>query len=322
MIFSSFERNGRNMKIAIMGTGGVGGLFGARLAQSGSDVTFIARGAHLEAIRKTGLKIVSEHRGDVHLANAKATDSPAEVGAVDFVFFTVKLWDTEPAAQAIKPLIGENTAVISFQNGVQRDEILSEILGCEHVVGGISYVASFIEEPGIVCQRGFAQKLVFGEYSGMRSKRVEELALQCAAADIEAEIPIDINLAMWEKFVFLVAMSSVTASTRQKIGPVRSDPHTRKLLVDVMTEAIAVGRAKGVPLGDDVVPSQLAYVDGLAPDVTASMEQDLRRGNRLELPWLSGAVVELGEKFGIPTPVNRTLCAVLSPYVMGGRNDD
>lgn len=305
------------MKFAIMGTGGVGGLFGARLAKVGCDVTFIARGAHLAAIKKHGLKIVSEHRGDIDLADAKATDSPADVGPVDYVFFAVKLWDTESAAKAIKPMLGENTAVISFQNGVQRDEILSEVLGHKHVVGGISYVASFIEEPGVIRQRGFAQKLVFGEYSGERSKRIEELALQCAAAEIEANIPADISVAMWEKFVFLVAMSSVTASTRQRIGPVRSEPKTRKLLVDVMTEAIAVGRAKGVALGDDVVERQLAYVDGLAPDVTASMEEDLRRGNRLELPWLSGAVVDLGEKLGVATPVNQVLCGVLAPYVMG-----
>lgn len=305
------------MKFAIMGTGGVGGLFGARLAKVGCDVTFIARGAHLAAIKKDGLRIVSEHRGDVNLADAKATDSPAEVGPVDYVFFTVKLWDTEAAAESIKPLIGENTAVISFQNGVQRDETISEIVGRKHVVGGISYVASFIEKPGVILQRGFAQKLVFGEYSGEKSKRVEELALQCAVAEIEASIPADIEVAMWEKFVFLVAMSSVTASTRQRIGPVRTDPKTRNLLVDVMTEAIAVGRAKGVALDDDVVERQLAYVDGLAPDVTASMEEDLRRGNRLEMPWLSGAVVELGEELGVSTPVNQALCAVLSPYVMG-----
>jgi 2-dehydropantoate 2-reductase len=305
------------LKIAIMGTGGVGGLFGARLAKAGCDVTFIARGAHLQAIKKNGLKILSEHRGDIHLPDAKATDSPADIGVVDFVFFTVKLWDTETAAHAIKPLIGDNTAVISFQNGVQRDEVLSSILGRKHVVGGISYVASFIEEPGVVCQRGFAQKLVFGEYSGERSKRVEDLAIECASAEIEADIPPDIQIALWEKFVFLVAMSSVTAATRQRIGPVRSEPHTRKLLIDVMREAIAVGRAKRVPIGDDLIDRQLAYVDGLAPDVTASMQQDLSKGNRLELPWLSGAVVELGSQLNVPTSVNETLYAVLSPYVMG-----
>lgn len=307
------------MKIAVMGTGGVGGLFGARLAKAGFDVSFIARGAHLEAIKANGLKVVSEHRGDVHLTAPEATDSPADIGPVDFVFFTVKLWDTESAAEAIRPLINSDTAVISFQNGVQRDDVLRSILGEGHVLGGISYVAATLQEPGVICQRGFVQKLVFGEYSGERSPRVNDLAAACAKAEIEYDIPADIEKALWEKFVFLVAMSSVTASTRQQIGAVRSNPDTRNLLIDVMKEAMEVGRAKGVKLSDDLVDRQLAYMEGLAPDVTASMEHDLRHGNRLELPWLSGAVVQIGKELNVSTKVNQVLYSVLSPYIMGSR---
>ncbi len=305
------------MKIAIMGTGGVGGLFGARLAKAGFDVSFVARGAHLEAIKKNGLKVVSEHRGDVHLTTPQATDNPADIGLVDFVFFTVKLWDTESAAEAIRPMIGANTGVISFQNGVQRDDLLRSILGPTHVLGGISYVAATIQEPGVICQRGFVQKLVFGEYSGEHSQRVNELAAACAKAEIEYDIPKDIQKALWEKFVFLVAMSSVTASTRQQIGAVRSNPDTRNLLIEVMKEAMEVGRAKGVDLSDDLVERQMAYMEGLAPDVTASMEHDLRHGNRLELPWLSGAVVQIGKELNVSTKVNQVLYSVLSPYIMG-----
>ncbi len=310
------------MKIAVMGTGGVGGLFGARLAKAGFDVSFIARGAHLAAIKKRGLKIISEHRGDVHLESPHATDDPSEVGEVDFVFFTVKLWDTESAAQSIRPMVGQkkNTGVISFQNGVQRDDVLRSVLGAKHVLGGISYVAATIQEPGVICQRGYVQKLVFGEYSGDRTQRVCRLAEACAKAEIECDIPPDIEKALWEKFVFLVAMSSVTASTRQQIGAVRSNPDTRNLLVDVMKEAMQVGRAKGVKLSDDLVDRQLAYMEALAPDVTASMEHDLRNGNRLELPWLSGAVVQLGKELNVKTPVNQVLYSVLSPYVMGRQN--
>lgn len=308
------------MKIAIMGTGGVGGLFGARLARAaGCEVTFIARGAHLNAIRKNGLIVTSEHRGDVHLKRIDVTDNPKDVGTVDFVLFTVKLWDTEAAAQAILPMIGKHTGVISLQNGVQRDDVLRACIGAEHVLGGISYVAATIAEPGVICQRGYVQKLVIGEYSGQRTRRVEQLKEACAQADIECEIPDDIEKALWEKFVFLVAMSSVTASTRKQIGAVRTNSDTRNLLVDVMKEAIQVGRAKGVDLQDDLVDRQLRYMDALAPDVTASMEHDLRQGNRLELPWLAGSVIELGKEFNVPTPVNRVLYSVLSPHIMGSK---
>lgn len=308
------------MKIAVMGTGGVGGLFGTRLAQTGCDVTFIARGHHLEAIRKHGLRVLSEHLGDALIAKAKATSDPTEVGVVDHILFTVKLWDTESAARLIKPMVGENTAVISLQNGVARDEVLRREVGEKHVVGGISYVAATIEEPGVIIQRGNAQKLVIGEYGAEPSSpRVQKLKEACEKAGIEVTIPDDIEKALWNKFVALVGMSTLTAATRLSVGPVRENPETRALLVRTMKEVYEVGLKKGVNLESSIVDTQMQYMDSLAPDVTASMEHDLRHGNRLELPWLAGAVVDMGKELGVETPVCSILSAILSPYLMGDR---
>ena len=213
------------MKIAVMGSGGVGGLFGARLAQAGFDVHFVARGAHLQAICKNGLKIESELCGDAHITPAKATSNPADIGPVDYVLFTVKLWDTESAAEQIKPLIGDKTAVMSLQNGVVRDDILRRAVGADNVIGGISYVGATIKAPGVIAQKGHIQKLVFGEYGrSPQSPRVVQLKKACEKANVEVEIPADIEQALWEKFVALVGMSTVLASARQTIGPVRDNP--------------------------------------------------------------------------------------------------
>ncbi len=272
------------MKIAVMGTGGVGGLFGARLAQAGYDVHFIARGAHLEAIGKNGLTVESELCGDAHIFPAKVTNSPAEIGPVDYVLFAVKLWDTESAADLIKPLIAEETAVMSLQNGVVRDDILRGAVGAKHVIGGISYVGATIRAPGIIAQKGHIQKLVFGEYGETpQSLRVVQFKEACERANIEVEIPTDMERALWEKFVALVGMSTVLASARQTIGPVRENPDTRALLHLVMDEVRHVALKKGIKLDDDIVQQKIGYLDTLAADVTASMEHDLRQGNRLEL---------------------------------------
>jgi 2-dehydropantoate 2-reductase len=306
------------MKIAIMGAGGVGGLFGARLAQAGNEVHFIARGAHLEAISKNGLKIESELCGDAHISPARATSDPSKVGSVDYVLFTVKLWDTESAAELIKPLLGKQTAVISLQNGVVRDDILRKAVGSEYVMGGISYVGATIKAPGIIAQKGHIQKLVFGEYGAhSESPRVVRLKEACERANIGVEIPADIERALWEKYVVLVGMSTVLASARQTIGPVRENPETRALLLSVMEEVRQVALAKGIKLDEGLVQAKIGYLDTLAPDVTASMEHDLRHGNRLELPWLAGMVVAMGQTLGVATPTCTVLTAILSPYVMG-----
>jgi 2-dehydropantoate 2-reductase len=305
------------MKIAIMGTGGVGGLFGARLAQAGFDVTFIARGAHLDAIKTHGLQVHSPDRGNILIKPAQAVSDPKGVGIVDYVFLTVKLWDTDSAVELIKPMIGDQTTVISFQNGISRDDVLREKLGKQHVLGGISYVGATIQGPGVIEQRGSVQKLVFGEYGGAKSERVLALQKACETAEIEVVVPDDIEKALWEKFIVLVAMSSITACCRSSIGPVRENAKTRALLEAVMKEVAAVGKARGVDIADDIVTRQLGYLDNLGGDVTASMEHDLRHGNKLELPWLAGTVVALGHELNVATPTCDFVCAILAPYVDG-----
>lgn len=305
------------MKFAMMGSGGVGGVFGAHLADAGYDVAFIARGAHLKGMKTRGLKVRGATPNDLHINPVKATSDPAEIGPVDYVFINVKLWDTEDAARAILPLIGAETAVISFQNGINKDDILRVHVGQQHIVGGASYVAATIAEPGVIQQKGTAQKLVFGEYNRTRSERLEKLSEACSKAHIKAVLADDIEAYLWEKFVVLIAMSAVTSSCRLPIGKVRSEQATRELLLDAMREAAAIGKAKGVRIPDDIVEKQMGYLDNLAPDVSSSMHYDIEHGNRLELPWLSGTVVQLGKQLNIPTPVNRALVGVLSPHVMG-----
>ncbi len=303
-----------------MGTGGVGGLFGARLAQAGTDVTFIARGAHLEAIKTHGLQVISPDRGNILIKNAQAVSEAKSVGLVDYIFLTVKLWDTDSAVELIKPMVGEHTTVISFQNGISRDDILKAKLGAEHVLGGISYVGATIQAPGVIEQRGTVQKLVFGEYGGTKTERVLALQKACESAAIEVVVPDDIEKALWEKFVVLVAMSSITACCRSSIGVVRENPETRALLQAVMNEVVAVAKARGVAISADIVERQMAYLDNLGRDVTASLEHDLRHGNKLELPWLAGTVVTLGRELNVATPVCSFVSAILSPFIGGSRN--
>jgi 2-dehydropantoate 2-reductase len=294
------------MKILVMGAGAVGGYFGARLAAAGSDVTFVARGAHLAAIRDQGLRIESP-LGNVHVKPAKVTDDPTSAGIVDAALFAVKLWDTEEAAERLRPVVAPGTAVISLQNGVQKDEVLRSVLGSEAIVGGVSYIAATIAQPGVIRHTGKLQKIVLGEYDGNRSARCLALLEACKRAGIEAELNDDIERAIWEKFVFIVGLSATTSAIRLPIGPIRSHLETRALLLDVMREAVTVGRAGGVRLDPNFAEDRLAFCDTVSPDMTSSMHMDLERGNRLELRWLSGAVVELGQKRGVPTPANRVL---------------
>jgi 2-dehydropantoate 2-reductase len=322
------------MRIAVMGSGAVGGYFGARLALAGADVTFIARGAQLDAIRENGIRLQSG-AGDAHLPTAKATNDPAEVGPVDVVMFSVKLWDTEIAAHAIQPMIGPNTAVISFQNGVRKDELLRAVLGEGPVVGGVCYIAAALEQPGVIVHKGALARLIFGEYGPTAGESVAAIGAPAAnapgrhaavlgeflaaarAAGIQAELSADIRRAIWEKFVFLVGLSATTSASRQNVGVVRSDPALRRTLLEVMKETVAVARREGVDLPADYDEQRLAFFDGLPETMTSSMHHDLDRGNRLELDYLSGDVVARGERLGVPTPVNRTIAAVLRPYAEG-----
>jgi 2-dehydropantoate 2-reductase len=304
------------MRIAIMGSGGVGGYFGARLASAGCDVTFIARGAHLEAMRRDGL-LVESKLGNVHIEKPRLASDAAAVGPVDLVLFGVKLWDTEAAARAILPLVGPDTGVVSFQNGVQKDELLRSVVGEEAVMGGVCYIAATIARPGVIQHGGAMQKLVFGEYGGKPPARALALLDACSKAGIDAEISADIRRATWEKFVFLVGLSATTATMRVPVGTVRSHARSRAMLLDAMREVVAVGRAEGVALAEDFADNRLAFCDGLPPEMNASMRNDLERGNRLEVEWLSGDVVARGARLGVPTPVNRTVYDILSVHAQG-----
>ena len=306
------------MKIAFMGAGGVGGLIGARLAHAGCDVSFIARGAHLAAMREHGLRLESSV-GNVHLPKPRATDDPATIGPVDIVIFSVKLWDTEAAARAILPLIGPETGVISLQNGVVKDDILRPIIGAKALMGGVAYMGTAIARPGVIQHTGTVQRVVFGEYDGRRSKRAEALLEWCRKAGLDAAISDDIRRTLWEKFAFLVGMAAVTATIRLPIGPIRSHPLTREFYLDAMREAAAVGRAHGVNLPADFAEERMAFVDTLPPTMTASLQLDLERGNPLEVEWLSGAVVKLGAAVGVPTPIHRAARDILILHAKGGR---
>jgi 2-dehydropantoate 2-reductase len=304
------------MRITIMGSGGVGGFFGGRLAQAGHDVTFIARGAHLAALREQGLRVHSA-LGDLHLPQVRASDDPAAGGTPDVVIFGVKLWDTVAAAQQLKPLLGPQSVVISFQNGVVKDDLLREALGSRHVAGGAAYIAATIGAPGVIQHNGRIARLVFGEYDGQPSERLAQFAAACEAAGIAHELTPRIRLALWEKFVFLVGLSATTTLARLPIGPIRDHPRARTFLHDLMDEATQVGRAEGVPLPPEYAESRLAFADGLPPDMTSSMHHDLQRGNRLELPWLSGDVVARGRRLGVATPCHRAVVDMLSLHADG-----
>ena len=304
------------MRIAVVGAGGVGGGFGAALAQAGADVSFLARGAHLAAMRSAGLKVVSP-RGDSHLVPTRATDDPAEIGPVDIVLFCVKLWDVESAGEAIKPLVGPDTAVIPLQNGIDAPERLIPILGKDAVMGGVAQISASIVAPGVIQQVGTFMRMVFGELDGTRSKRAEDFLALCLKAGFDATLSDQILTELWMKFILLATNAGITAATRRPIGELRDDPDIRPVMLAALREVFEVGKAKGVPLPADAVDKTLAFMDHAPPAMKASMALDLERGNRLELPWLNGKVVELGRQLGVPTPTHSMMYAVLKPYIMG-----
>jgi 2-dehydropantoate 2-reductase len=304
------------MRIAVVGTGGVGGGFGAALAKAGADVTFIARGAHLAAMQGQGLK-VQGGRGETHLVPTKATDDPASIGHVDVVLFCVKLWDVESAGQAIKPLVGPNTAVIPLQNGIDAAERLIPILGAKAVMGGVAQISASIVAPGVIQQVGTFMRMIFGELDGSRSQRAEEFHALCLKAGFDATLSEAILTELWMKFILLAANASVMALARQSIGVVRDDPDMRAVLVAAYKETVDVGRARGIALPADALDKVLDFLGHAPPAMKPSMALDLDRGNRLELPWLGGKVVELGRKLGVSTPTHDMTYAMLKPYVMG-----
>jgi 2-dehydropantoate 2-reductase len=302
-----------------MGSGGVGGFYGGRLAQAGCDVVFIARGAHLAALRESGLRITGDAQTELRLPRVNATDGPAGVGVVDLVLIAVKLWDTEDAARMVRPLVGEHTAVLSLQNGVVKDDILRRHYGEAAVMGGVAYVGAQLAAPGVIRQTGTLQRLVFGEYDGRRSPRAEALLQALRRGGIDAEISEDIRRTIWEKFVFLVGLSGTTATMRLLLGPIREHPQTRAFLLDLMRETVAVAHALGVALPQNYADERLAFADSVSAGMTSSLHHDLERGNRLEVEWLSGAVVTLGRSAGVSTPCNRAVWDILALHAAGRR---
>ncbi|MDB5638770.1 MAG: 2-dehydropantoate 2-reductase [Bradyrhizobium sp.] len=306
------------MRIAVVGAGGVGGGFGAALAKAGGNVTFIARGAHLAAMKSQGLKVTGP-RGDTHLAPTQATDNPAEIGKVDIVLFCVKLWDVESAGAQIKPLIGPDTAVIPLQNGIDAAERLIPILGSRAVMGGVAQISASIIAPGVIQQVGTFMRMVFGELDGKRSKRAEDFLALCLQAGFDATLSEQILTELWMKFILLATNAGMMSLARQPIGALRDDPDMRPIFMAAYQETIDVGRARGVALPADARQRMVEFTGHMPPAMKASMALDLDRGNRLEVPWLSGKVAELGRQLGVPTPTHSMMYAMLKPYVMGAQ---
>ncbi|MSO67034.1 MAG: 2-dehydropantoate 2-reductase [Pseudolabrys sp.] len=305
------------MRIAAMAAGAVGGYFGARMAAAGHDVFFIARGAHLEAIKKSGLKIESVH-GDLHLPKPNVTDDPKTVDPVDIVLFAVKLWDTEKAAELTRPLVGAGTRVITLQNGVDSVERVAPILGADNTIGGAAYIATTIAAPGVVKHTSSFAKMRFGRADKKPDATLQAFVTAGKAAKIDLDISADIERERWEKFAFLTAMAGSTATLRSSIGPIVADAELRSFFRKLMEEAFAIGKAKGVALDPAYLDDRMNFVTTkVEPGMKASMAHDLERGNRLELDWLAGKVRELGRSLNIPTPASDMVYIVLKLHRMG-----
>lgn len=303
------------MRFIIMGTGGVGGYFGARLAAAGHDVGFVARGANLTAIKAGGL-IVKSALGDLHLRQPRASDDPAALWergspAADVAFMTVKLGDTDSACRALAGALGPATTVISLQNGVEANALLIQAFGARRVAGGAAYIAAAIQQPGVIAHLGPNQKIELGTLPGGEAVPVADIVATLRSANIDAERVADITTAIWRKFVFLVGLSAATTATGLPIGAIRADSEGRVLLEALMAEATAVGRARGIGLPPDFAADRLSFIDTLPYDMRASMWHDFSAGKPLELEWLSGAVTRIGAAVGVPTPVNRAIAAAI-----------
>ena len=304
------------MRIAVMGTGGVGGYFGAKLAKAGHDVVFIARGAHLAAMRAKGLRVESAG-GDIVLPQVVATDDPSSLAPADVVMFCVKLWDVETAASQVAPLVGREGVVVPFQNGIDSHAILQRVLGASRVLGGVAYIAAAILAPGIIVHTGSMAKLRVGAFNDALADRAKAFVQACEQAGIDADLAPDILRALWEKFAFLSALSGVTALSRQSVGFVRRDPDLREAFEAAMKEAVALAHAENVTLSDDFLSRQVRALDGLPAEMRSSMQNDVLAGHRLEAPWLCGRVARSSKKAGLAAPVSATIYAGLKPYVDG-----
>jgi 2-dehydropantoate 2-reductase len=303
------------MRIAVVGAGGVGGYFGGRLAAAGADVHFVARGAHLDAMRRNGLRIESP-KGHAHVAPVQATDDPSTIGPCDVVLFCVKLYDVEPAIATLPPLVGADTIVLPFQNGVESVGLLTSAIGAAHAGGGTAYVTAVIAEPGLI-RHTVMDSLLFGEIDGRRTPRLERFLEACRRAGFNATLSENITVDIWTKFVRLSVFSGMTAVTRCSIGPIVRDPDLFAMLKAAVREARAVAVASGVAVPESVVDDVEVAYGRMTPEAKSSMLHDLERGRRLELPWLSGAVVRLGAEADVATPIHKFIATVLKPHVDG-----
>lgn len=304
------------MQIVFVGAGGIGGYFGGRLAAAGAQVAFLARGRHAQALRTEGLHVTSP-LGDLHLPQVQVEESAAALPRADLVIFTVKLPDAQAAAAQLPALMQPGTVVLPLQNGVDIAEMLAAEVGAPAVAQGLAYIATRIAAPGRIEHGGDFARLRFGALHPAQQPVLERFAQACKDAGIDAQMPADIRRAVWEKFVFLVGLSGLTALTRQSVGVLRADPELRRLLHAVMAEATALGRAEGVDLPADFADERMAFVDTLPHGMKASMLHDLEAGRPLELPWLAAAVVRRSARHGLEAPVNRFIAAALGPLAPG-----
>jgi len=302
------------VRIAVYGTGGVGGYFGGKLAQAGADVHFIARGAHLQALREGGLRVRSL-RGDFTV-RVQATDDPGDVGPVDYVLFCVKSFDTEESARRLDPLLETETAVVSLQNGVDNEEKIAREVGWDHIMGGAAYIFSTIAEPGVIEHTAGPGRVVFGEWDGSRSKRAETLLTLFHGAEVDAELSENIQAVLWSKFAFICAQAGMTASVRLPVGEIRAVPEARQMFRRIVEEAIAVAEASGVTLPADTVDRQTAFADGLEPGGFSSLHHDLTHERRMELETLHGTLVRLAREKGIAVPMSEAVYAILKPWAV------
>lgn len=300
------------MRVAVMGTGGLGGYFGGLLARAGHAVTFIARGAHLEAMRRRGGLTVRAVDGE-WFAPGQAVAAPEDDPA-DLVLFTVKSYHTEEAAALIGPVVGAQTAVLSLQNGVDNEEVLARTYGAGRVLGGVVYILAAVQAPGVVQQTAGPRTVVFGEWQGGMSDRVRRLEGVLAEAGWRVTASEDVVREKWVKFAFICALAGMTALTRLPIGEIRASPPTWAMFRQIVEEVVAVGRARGVPLGPEVVEAHLELAQRLEPEATSSLHHDLTGGRRLELEALHGTVVRFGREAGVPTPACSAVYAALLPH--------
>ena len=304
------------MHIAVVGVGGTGGAFGGLLARAGRDVTFIARGATLAALRERGLTLRSAQLGEVALP-VRATDDPGAVGPVDLILFCVKSYDTEAAAAAMRPLVGPDTVVLSVQNGIDNEERIAAIVGTRAVLGAVAGVSAQAEAPGVIAIKQGPNFLRFGELAGGTSPRAERALAAFEGVGFPVELHPDIRLLLWDKFAFICAFSGVTSLTRLPIGPILACPETRELYRGAMAEVVAARRAGGVALPEGLVDRWLAASAEFNPAIHGSMYYDLAAGRRMELDGLNGTVARLGREYGIPTPLNFAIYAALKPFADG-----